>query len=120
MKVLVMIKPDAFPRRQEIELLLDANFKIIDKVTFTMTRDFAEEHYQEHKGKPFFEELINFITSGPCESLIVEGHGVRDFCVELRKVFGASVTKNAMHCSDSAEAGLREINLHFGFRNEIM
>jgi len=114
MQVLVMIKPDAFSRRDEIELLLSNKFKILDKVAFMMTRDFAEEHYKEHKGKPFFEELINFITSGPCKSLIVDGDGVREYCVELRKYFGTSVTKNAIHCSDSEEAGLREIELHFG------
>ena len=93
----------------------------------TMDRALAEQHYAEHNGKPFFEELVSFITSGPLVAMVLEG---RDAVKAARQVIGATnpleaspgsirgdfaieVGQNMVHGSDSPESGLREAGLFF-------
>ena len=92
-----------------------------------MSRDLAERHYDEHKEKPFFGELVEFITSGPTLALVVEGEGA---VATLRQTIGATnpadadpgsirgdlalaMPDNLVHGSDSPESAKREIDLWF-------
>jgi nucleoside-diphosphate kinase len=92
-----------------------------------VSRDLAERHYDEHKAKPFFGELVEFITSGPTLALVVEGEGV---IATMRQTIGATnpadaepgsirgdlalaMPDNLVHGSDSAESAQREIALWF-------
>jgi nucleoside-diphosphate kinase len=93
----------------------------------TMTRELAEQHYAEHEGKPFFGELVSFITSGPLVAMVLEGE---EAVKAARQVIGAtnpleaspgsirgdyaiSVGQNMVHGSDSPESGKRETGLFF-------
>jgi nucleoside-diphosphate kinase len=93
----------------------------------TMDRALAEQHYAEHQGKPFFEELVSFITSGALVAMVLEG---QDAVVAARQVIGATnpleaspgsirgdfaieVGQNMVHGSDSPESAEREANLFF-------
>jgi nucleoside-diphosphate kinase len=93
----------------------------------TMTRELAEQHYAEHQGKPFFEELVAFITSGPLVAMALEGEKA---VTAARQVIGATnpleaspgsirgdyaleVGQNMVHGSDSPESGVRELGLFF-------
>ena len=92
-----------------------------------MDRDLASEHYAEHEGKPFFDELVSFITSGPLVAMVLEGH---EAVVAARQVIGATnpleantgsirgdyaleVGQNMVHGSDSNESAERESKLFF-------
>jgi nucleoside-diphosphate kinase len=92
-----------------------------------MDRALAERHYAEHEGKPFFEELVSFITSGPLVAMVLEGH---EAVVAARQVIGATnpleaatgsirgdyaleVGQNMVHGSDSDESAEREAKLFF-------
>ena len=94
----------------------------------TMDRALAEQHYAEHEGKPFFGELVEFITSGPLVAMVLEGH---EAVVAARQIIGATnpleaatgsirgdfaveVGQNMVHGSDSPESGEREAKLFFG------
>jgi nucleoside-diphosphate kinase len=93
-----------------------------------MTRELASQHYAEHEGKPFFEELVSFITSGPLVALVLEGESA---ITAARQVIGAtkpleattgsirgdyalSVGQNMVHGSDAPESAVREASLFFG------
>jgi len=93
----------------------------------TLDRETAAQHYAEHEGKPFFEELVSFITSGPLVALVLEG---QDAVKAARQVIGATnpleaatgsirgdfavaVGQNMVHGSDSPESAEREANLFF-------
>src|SRR5882757_1823562 len=93
----------------------------------TLERELAERHYAEHEGKPFFGELVDFITSGPLVAMVLEGDQA---IVAARQVIGATnpleaspgsirgdfaiaVGTNMVHGSDSPESGLRESGLFF-------
>ena len=93
----------------------------------TMSKDLAQRHYAEHEGKPFFGELVEFITSGPLVAMVLEGH---EAVVAARQVIGATnpleaapgsirgdfaieVGQNMVHGSDSPESGTREAQLFF-------
>jgi nucleoside-diphosphate kinase len=95
---------------------------------FTIDRALAERHYAEHAEKPFFSELVDFITSGPVVAMVVEGF---DAVAGMRQIMGATnpldavpgsirgdfatvITENIVHGSDSPESAEREINLFFG------
>ena len=93
----------------------------------TLDRETAEEHYGEHVGKPFFEPLINFITSGPLVAAVAEGpraietwrammgptDPVKAPSGTIRGDFGLIVTENLVHGSDSPESAAREVALFF-------
>jgi nucleoside-diphosphate kinase len=128
---LILIKPDAVQRRLAGEILgrIEARgFEIREARLVTASRDLGEEHYAEHSEKPFFGELVEFITSGTTLALVLEGEGAIATC---RKTIGAtnpadsepgsirgdlalSMPDNLVHGSDSPESAKREISLWFG------
>ena len=128
---LILIKPDAVRRRLAAEILgrIEARgFEIREGKLLTASRELGEEHYAEHREKPFFGELVDFISSGPTWALVVEGEGA---IATMRSTIGAtdpanaapgtirgdlasSMPDNLVHGSDSPESAEREIALWFG------
>ena len=129
-RTLILIKPDAFARGLSGEIIARFERKGLRLATMnlmTMSRELAERHYAEHEGKPFYEELVSFITSGPLVAMVLEG----DRAVEpARQVIGATdplkaspgsirgdfaieVGQNMVHGSDSPESAVREVSLFF-------
>jgi nucleoside-diphosphate kinase len=129
-RTLILIKPDAVRRRLAGEILgrIEARgFDVRAGKLVTASRELGEEHYAEHKEKPFYGELVVFITSGPTWALVVEGEGA---IATMRKTIGAtnpadadsgtirgdlamSMPDNLVHGSDSPESAKREIALWF-------
>src|SRR3954452_5376795 len=134
-QTLILIKPDAVPRRLAAEILgrIEARgFTIRAGKLLTASRDLGETHYGEHRQKPFFGKLVEFITSGPTWALVVEGEGA---IATMRKTIGAtnqtnaepgtirgdlamSMPDNLVHGSDAPESAEREIALWFS-RDEL-
>ncbi len=129
-KTLSIIKPDAISKGFAEEIckrLEDAGLKIASKKSLHLTEEEAEGFYIEHKGKPFFEALINFMTSGPIQVQILEAEDAiikyRDLMGStnpkeasegtLRRDFAESIDANAVHGSDSPESAEREIKYFF-------
>lgn len=129
-KTYVMLKPGVLQRRIAGEILgriERKGLKIIGLKTMGIPRETAENHYAEHQGKPFFGDLISYITSGPVVAMVVAGESaisrVRLLAgatkVEealpgtIRGDFAAVTTKNIIHASDSPESANREIGLFF-------
>ena len=91
----------------------------LTKVVRNMPRETAEAHYTEHKEKPFFEDLIKFITTGKCYIIVMKGNDaiqkMRTFVGLVRSgPYAKSKMENLMHASDSVISAEREITLHFG------
>jgi nucleoside-diphosphate kinase len=130
-KTLVLIKPDAMQRGLAGEILARferRGLELREARLVTVDRGLAEEHYAEHAGKPFYGELVEFITSGPTLALVLEGEGA---IAVVRTTIGAtdpadatpgsirgdlalSMPDNLVHGSDSPESAEREIGLWFG------
>jgi nucleoside-diphosphate kinase len=130
-RTLVLVKPDALARGLAGEIVARIERRgctLRAGKLITVSRDLAERHYDEHKEKPFFGELVEFITSGPTLALVVEGEGA---IATLRKTIGATnpaeaepgsirgdlalaMPDNLVHGSDSPESAQREIALWFG------
>ena len=130
MKTFFMIKPDGVKRNligEIISRVEKKGFQITKIKMMTITKDLAEEHYSEHKDKPFFSDLVSFITSGPVIAMQVEGENVVS---QIRTLMGATnpsdatpgsirgdlateLDKNVVHGSDSDESAARELNLFF-------
>ena len=130
MKTFFMIKPDGVKRNligEVISRVEGKGFKITKIKMMIISQDLAEEHYGEHKDKPFFSDLISFITSGPVVAMQVEGENV---VLQIRNIMGATnpsdatpgsirgdlaieLDKNVVHGSDSDESAERELNLFF-------
>lgn len=126
-----MVKPDGVKRRlvgEVISRLERKGFVIKQMKLMQIPRETAEKHYGEHKGKPFFDNLVNFITSGPVVAMIVEGENA---IAEWRKMMGATnpadaalgtirgdfastIDENVAHGSDAPETAEREIGIFFG------
>jgi nucleoside-diphosphate kinase len=129
-RTLILIKPDAFARNLSGEILARferKGLRIAALKLMTMDPALAEQHYAEHEGKPFFGELVQFITSGPLVAMVLEGH---EAVVAARQVIGATnpleaapgsirgdfaleVGQNMVHGSDSNESAAREAGLFF-------
>jgi nucleoside-diphosphate kinase len=129
-RTLILVKPDAFDRGLTGEIIARFERKGLTLAALqqmTMTREMAEQHYAEHVGKPFFEELVTFITSGPLVAMALEGEQA---VAAARQVIGATnpieaspgsirgdyaiaVGQNMVHGSDSPESGERELGLFF-------
>jgi len=129
-QTLILIKPDAVRRGLAGEILgrIEARgFVVRAGRLVTAGRDLGERHYAEHREKPFFGELVEFITSGPTWALVVEGE---DAVATMRKTIGAtnpanaepgtirgdlavSMPDNLVHGSDSSESAEREVALWF-------
>ena len=131
MKTFFMIKPDGVQRNLVGEIIsrVEAKGFSITKIKMmTISKDLAEQHYGEHKDKPFFNDLVSFITSGPVVAMQVEGENV---VLQIRNLMGATnpsestpgsirgdlateLDKNVVHGSDSDESAERELELFFG------
>jgi nucleoside-diphosphate kinase len=129
-RTLVLIKPDAVRRGLAGEILRRFELRgleIREARLLTVDRALAEEHYAEHAEKPFYGELVEFITSGPTLALVLEGEGA---IATVRTTMGAtnpadagpgtirgdlalSMPDNLVHGSDSPESAAREISLWF-------
>ncbi len=129
-RTLILIKPDAIERALSGEILARIErrgFRVVAGKLVRVSRDLGERHYAEHSEKPFFGELVEFITSAPTWALVVEGEGAIS---TMRKTIGAtnpadaeagsirgdlatSMPNNLVHGSDSAESAEREIALWF-------
>lgn len=125
-----MVKPDGVKRGLTGEVMRrieHKGFRIVGMKLMTITRETAETHYGEHKGKPFFEGLVSFITSGPVVAMVLEGENA---ILEWRKMMGATNPKdaapgtirgdlatildeNVAHGSDAPETAEREIGIFF-------
>jgi len=129
-RTLILVKPDAFARGLTGEILARferKGLRIVALKHLQVTEDLAKRHYAEHEGKPFFGELVIFITSAPLVALVLEGH---EAVVAARQVIGATnpleaapgsirgdfaleVGQNMVHGSDSNESAEREVGLFF-------
>jgi len=129
-RTLILVKPDAFARNLTGEIIARFERKSLRLVALqliTMSRDLASRHYAEHQGKPFYEELVSFITSGPLVAMALEGESA---VVAARQVIGATnpleaatgsirgdyavaVGQNMVHGSDSPDSAAREMGLFF-------
>ena len=129
-RTLILIKPDAVERALAGEILARIErrgFRVVAGKLMRVSRDLGERHYDEHREKPFFGELVEFITSASTWALVVEGEGA---VATLRKTIGAtnpadaepgsirgdlakSMPDNLVHGSDSPESAEREIELWF-------
>ena len=129
-RTLILVKPDAFARNLTGEIIARferKGLRLAALKLMTMDRGLAERHYAEHEGKPFFEELVSFITSGPLVAMVLEGESVVE---AARQVIGATnplqattgsirgdyaiaVGQNMVHGSDSDESAAREVGLFF-------
>ncbi len=127
----VMIKPDGVARGLVGEIIrrIEAKgLKVVALEMKTLDRETAEELYAEHKDKPFFEDLVEYVTSGPVVAMVVEGgdavKAVRNLIgatdpVEatpgsIRGDFALDIGRNVVHAADSPEAAEREIKVVFG------
>jgi nucleoside-diphosphate kinase len=129
-RTLILIKPDAVRRSLAGDILSRIErrgFVVRAGKLLTASRELGETHYAEHREKPFFGELVDFITSGPTWALVIEGEGV---IATMRKTIGAtnpadaepgsirgdlamSMPDNLVHGSDSPESAAREVALWF-------
>ncbi len=129
-RTLILVKPDAFARNLTGAIIARferKGLKLVALQQLTMQRELAERHYAEHEGKPFFVELVEFITSGPLVAMVLEGESA---VAAARQVIGATnpleaapgsirgdfavaVGRNMVHGSDSPASAAREIGLFF-------
>jgi nucleoside-diphosphate kinase len=129
-RTLILVKPDAFERGLTGEMIARferKGLKIIAMKHMTVDRPLAEEHYAEHRGKPFYADLVEFITSGPLVAMVLEGYEAVTAARQvigatnpleaapgsLRGDFGLEVQNNLVHGADSPESATRETALFF-------
>jgi nucleoside-diphosphate kinase len=129
-RTLILVKPDAFARGLTGEIISRferKGLRIAALEQRTLTREIAEQHYAEHKERPFFGELVDFITSGPLVALVLEGEQAVKATRQLigatnpleaapgsiRGDFAIEVGQNLVHGSDSNESAAREAKLFF-------
>src|SRR5581483_3789497 len=129
-RTLILVKPDAFARNLTGEIIARferKGLKLAALKQMTMTRELAAQHYAEHEGKPFFGELVDFITSGPLVAMVLEGQSAVKAARpvigatntleaapgSIRGDFAIEVGQNMVHGSDSDESAAREAALFF-------
>jgi nucleoside-diphosphate kinase len=129
-RTFLMIKPDGVQRNLIGEIVSrfeKKGFQLVGAKLMTVTKELAEKHYQEHKERPFFGELVEFITSGPVFAMVWEGENVIATARQMmgstnpkdaapgtiRGDLGLTVSKNVIHGSDSPESAEREIGIFF-------
>jgi nucleoside-diphosphate kinase len=130
-KTFVMVKPDGVRRGligEVIKRIEAKGYAVAEMKMFTIDENLARRHYAEHIEKPFFGELVSFITSGNVVAMVVEGE---DAVAGMRQIMGATnpldaapgsirgdfatvITENIVHGSDSLESAAREVRLFFG------
>ncbi|MFL5827412.1 MAG: nucleoside-diphosphate kinase [Thermoleophilaceae bacterium] len=129
-RTLILVKPDAFARGLTGEVIARferKGLRIVAMKHMQVERDLAEQHYAEHSAKPFFGELVAFITGGPLVAMVLEGY---EAIKAARQVIGATnpleaspgsirgdyaleVQTNLVHGSDAPESAAREVGLFF-------
>src|SRR5213080_939787 len=129
-RTFVLLKPDAVQRALVGEILgrfERRGLKVVAMRMLRVTRSLGETYYAEHKGKPFFEPLMSYISSGPVVAMVLEGDGA---VASVRRMMGKTnsaeaepgtirgdlaltIGRNVIHGSDSAESAKREISLFF-------
>jgi nucleoside-diphosphate kinase len=129
-RTLILVKPDAFARNLTGEIISRFERKGLHLVALqqmTLTRELASQHYAEHEGKPFYGELVDFITSAPLVAMVLEGEKA---IAAARQVIGSTnpleanpgsirgdyaieVGQNMVHGSDARESAAREVALFF-------
>jgi len=129
-RTLILVKPDAFARGLTGEVIARFERKgltIAALKHMTVSRETAEQHYAEHAEKPFFAELVDFITGGPLVAMVLEGHEAVAAARQvigatnpvdaspgsIRGDFGLEVQTNLVHGSDSPDSATREAGLFF-------
>ena len=129
-RTLILVKPDAFARRLTGEIISRFERRglgIVALKHMRVERGLAEEHYDEHRDKPFFSDLVEFITGGPLVALVLEGpsavaaarqvigatNPLEAHAGSIRGEYGLEVQTNLVHGSDSPESATREIDLFF-------
>ena len=129
-RTLILVKPDAFARGLTGEIIgrfERKGMRLIALKQMTVDEDLAKRHYAEHDGKPFFGELVEFITSGPLVAMVREGdqavtaarqvigatNPIEASPGSIRGDFAIAVGQNMVHGSDSPESGKREAALFF-------
>ena len=129
-RTLSIIKPDAVERGlvEEIKnIFIKNNLKIVNEKKLHINKDEAAEFYKVHQSKPFYEQLCNYLSSGPIFVMVLEGENAilenrkimgatnpKD-AIEgtIRKLYGISIDKNSVHGSDSVENAKKEIKFFF-------
>ena len=129
-RTFVAIKPDGVKRGfigKIIERFENKGFKIVAMKLLQVTPELASKHYAEHQGKPFYNRLVHYITSGPIVAMVIEGYeaiqSVRHIvgATDPQKADGGTIRAdfaqvmeyNIIHASDSPESAAREIGLYF-------
>ncbi|QDW84551.1 nucleoside-diphosphate kinase [Staphylococcus pasteuri] len=129
-RTFLMIKPDAVQRNligEIISRIENKGLKLVGGKLMQVSQELAEKHYSEHEGKPFYNNLISFITSAPVFAMVVEGEdavAVSRHIIgstnpsdatpgSIRGDLGLTVGRNIIHGSDSVESAQREISLWF-------
>jgi nucleoside-diphosphate kinase len=129
-RTFLMVKPDGVQRNLIGEIVgrfEKKGYQLVGAKLMQITPELAGEHYGEHKERPFFGELVDFITSGPVFAMVWEGENViatsrllvgatnpkESAPGTIRGDFAVTVGKNIIHGSDSAESAVREIGLFF-------
>jgi nucleoside-diphosphate kinase len=129
-RTLVLCKPDAVARGlvgEVVGRLERKGFRLLAMELRSLDEAVAKQHYAEHEGKPFFDDLVRFITSGPLVAICVEGpeavtavrtlmgptNPVAAAPGSIRGDYGLEIEKNLVHGSDSAESAVRELALFF-------
>ncbi|MEW6448835.1 MAG: nucleoside-diphosphate kinase [Bacillota bacterium] len=129
-RTFIMVKPDGVQRGLVGEIIARferRGYKLAGLKMFTMPREVAETHYGEHRGKPFFEGLVDYITSGPVVAMVWEGKNVVAAAREMlgatdpqkalpgtiRATYGIDIGRNVAHGSDSPASAAREISIFF-------
>ena len=130
-RTLILVKPDAFARRLTGEIIARFERKGLQLAALKMMTvdvETAKHHYAEHVGRPFFDPLVAFITSGPIVAMILEGPNAVQAARQIigvtnsleaapgsiRGDFANEVRRNLVHGSDSAESAAREEAIFFG------
>jgi len=129
-RTFAMVKPDGVRRGlvgDVVKRLETRGFRIVGMKLMRISRELARRHYGEHEGKPFFEGLVSFITSGPVVAMVIEGENA---ILEWRKMMGATdpkdaapgtvrgdhalvIDENVVHGSDAPATAEREIQIFF-------
>ncbi len=129
-RTLILVKPDAFARNLTGEIIARferKGLRIVALKQMVVPEELAQQHYAEHDGKPFFAELVEFITSGPLVAMVLEGpeavkaarqvigatNPLEATTGSIRGDFAVAVGQNMVHGSDSAESAAREAGLFF-------
>ncbi|WP_153503152.1 nucleoside-diphosphate kinase [Cumulibacter manganitolerans] len=129
-RTLILIKPDGVSKKIVGEVIRRIERKGLDLVAMelrTLDHDTAAQHYAEHEGKPFYDDLMQFITSGPLVAIVAEGQNaiaafrqlagatdpIQATTGSIRADFATVMNRNIVHGSDSPENGVREAKIFF-------